>query len=85
MEHCETCKYWTPTGHLDYELAGIGVCSAAVNVKTAIDFDSADPSRPALRPEYRGSLLFIEDSGKYYADLKTMFNFGCAIHRWRFE
>ena len=82
MEYCETCKYWLRISSKEYELPNTGVCSAAKQFWETTDWDRDNPTRTLLLPKFTGTLMFVQDSSDQFAQLKTMYNFGCVQHQF---
>ncbi len=82
MEYCETCKYWLRISSKEYELPNTGVCSAAKQFWETTDWDRDNPTRTLLLPEFTGTLMFVQDASDQFAQLKTMYNFGCVQHQF---
>ena len=83
MQTCKTCAHWVPEEAQYGELRGIGICLAVVQFWAATEWgpddDPTDFGR-LLKPEYADKLAFVKDSSDYYAELKTLPDFGCVQH-----
>ena len=79
MERCKTCKHWEKP-ESDYgEVPGTGKCKAVVQFWNATKWND-DYDKRSLKPEYAGRLAFVQDGSDYYAELKTLPDFGCVQH-----
>ena len=82
MERCSTCKHWEkPDSHF-CDLPGIGKCNAVVQAWDATEWTESG-EKLWLKQEYAGLLAFVEDGSSYYAELKTLPDFGCVQHEAR--
>ena len=77
MERCKNCKYWEKP-ESDYgEVPGTGKCNAVLQFWNATQWTD-DYDKRTLKPEAIGRLAFVKDGSDYYAELKTMPDFGCV-------
>ena len=81
MNHCKTCKHWTPRG--EYEAGhheGLGRCGAAPLLYDVTEWDD-DGDKRVLVAEHRTTLAFVQDASDYVAYLLTRPEFGCVSHQ----
>jgi len=81
IERCKTCKHWEKPDSDHGEVPGTGKCKAVVQYWYATDWNAYGDNR-ALKPEYAGKLAFVQDGSDYYAELKTLPDFGCVQHEF---
>ena len=83
MQTCKTCTYWLPPESPYGEIRGVGKCQAVVQFWNATewDYDETNDFGRRLRPEYADKLAFVQDGSDYYAELKTLPDFGCVQHK----
>lgn len=79
MERCKTCKYWQKPDSDYGEVPGTGKCTAVVQFWNATEWDE-DYDKRTLKSEYANRLAFVQDGSDYYAELKTLPDFGCVQH-----
>jgi len=80
MGKCKTCKHWVKP-ESDYgEVPGTGNCKAVVQFWNATEWNAPDYEERTLKPEYSTTLAFVQDGSDYYAELKTLPDFGCVQH-----
>mgnify|MGYP001350270383 CR=1 FL=1 len=79
MNTCKTCKHWEKP-ESDYgEVPGTGKCKAVVQFWKATEWND-DYDKRSLKTEYATKLAFVQDGSDYYAELKTLPDFGCVQH-----
>ena len=79
MERCKTCKHWEKPENDYGEVPGTGKCKVVLQFWNATEWTD-DYDKRTLKPEYVGRLAFVQDSSNYYAELKTLPDFGCVQH-----
>lgn len=80
MERCNTCKYWQKPENDYGEVPGTGNCQAVPQFWEVTEW-SEDCDTRVFKPEYAGSLAFVQDGSDYRAVLKTLPDFGCVQHK----
>lgn len=80
MERCKTCKHWGKPKSDYGEVPGTGICKAVVQFWNATEWTNDD--KRTLKTEYAAKLAFVQDGSYYYyyAELKTLPDFGCVQH-----
>ena len=79
MKQCKTCKHWSQPDNDYGEVPGAGNCKAVIQFWNATEW-TGDYAKRTLKPEYVGKLAFVQDGSDYYAELKTLPDFGCVQH-----
>lgn len=79
MERCKTCKHWEKPESDHGEVPGTGKCKAVVQFWDATEWDD-DYEKRTLKQKYAGRRAFVQDGSDYYAELKTLSDFGCVQH-----
>jgi len=79
MKRCKTCKHWQKPDSNYGEIPGSGKCRAAVQFWDATEW-AGYGGRRVLKSEYTGRLFFVQDGSDYYAEMKTLPDFGCVQH-----
>lgn len=79
MERCKTCKHWEKPKSDYGEVPGTGKCKAVVQFWNATEWNE-DCDERSIKSEYAGRFAFVQDGSDYYAELKTLPDFGCVQH-----
>jgi hypothetical protein len=78
VERCKTCKHWEKPESDYVEFPGTGKCKAVLQFWNATEW--IDYDKRMLKTEHAGKLAFVQDGSDYYAELKTLQDFGCVQH-----
>lgn len=82
MERCNTCKHWDSVMEGEYgALRGSGGCKAARPIWEVTEMKPPNYDERILLPEHAGLLCVVEDGSHYTAELITMPDFGCVMHK----
>lgn len=79
MKRCKTCKHWEKPESYYGEVPGTGNCKAVVQFWDCTEW-KADGNFRGLKNECANKLAFVQDGSDYYAELKTLPDFGCVQH-----
>ena len=78
MNKCKDCKFWEkPDDDYTGEIPGVGKCNKVIQYWDATEWDHNYDNRQ-LKRTYAGKLAFVQDGSDYFAQLKTMPEFGCV-------
>lgn len=78
LNRCKTCAHWCQPINKRIEIPSIGICDAVVMYWDATKWSYGDEITRSLKPEYKGSLAFVQDASDYSASLMTLPAFGCV-------
>jgi hypothetical protein len=79
MKRCKTCKHWDVPESEYGEVPGTGTCKAVPQFWAVTEWTD-DHEKRTLKPEFVGRLAFVQDCSDYYAEFKTLPDFGCVQH-----
>lgn len=74
---CKNCCHWDPTDDSkEHAMPGLRRCTRAKMFWDETEWN--DDCDRVLKPEARGSLMFVQDGSDYWATLLTLGDFFCA-------